>query len=307
MNNPIPLSVTKSDFRILKLELDKVFSCLNCYNDVNDVFSIKVGIFNHVKNILKSLDVLLKVSELDSIQSLMTLHRMVVENYAVLYLFTSHSTKQEQLLRFYLFLLDAIKIRSSLLKNDASEMSDEIKMNDISVINADELSTSKIEKLISENKLNDLVNNNIISLYKWKFKNKENNACYTGCELYIGARIPDHDAKVLWHYYSSYVHGLGISLMLKDSTDKTPLISYSLTICSIIQSLIIKILIKEFSEETNLIQIDNLERSQRDDYYFPNFKREGKRGLVGRSRRLNSRGAPVDDRKKNWCSPGHRF
>lgn len=252
MNNQKVLIETKETYCSLKSDLDKVFDCLIKYNEVVEVDSKEVWVYAHVKKLLPCFNVFIKISELDSILSMCTLLRMIVDNYSVLYLLTSYSTKNEQLLRYYLYLLDAVETRSKLVTN-SSETSEECKLDNFRAIEADKIAREIIEKLIVSYDLKKIVNESIITKRNWKFKDAKSKEKFNWIQLYEIANIPPQDAATIQDYNSSFVHGLGIPLMLRDSEFINHTI-YTLMICNNIQFYIIKILFQEFKEETRLIR-----------------------------------------------------
>jgi len=218
MNNIINQQVlldTKNTYQNLKSDLDKVFDCLSEFNKVVEIDSKEGWEYKHIKKLIPCFDVLFKVSELDSILSICTLLRMIVDNYSVLYLFTSYSTKNEQLLRYYLYLLNAVESRSKLI-TDFPETSVEYIQNNYRAIKDDQIACERIDKLIVEKELKKIVNESIITKRNWKFKETKNNEKFKWTQLYEIAKIPPQDAATIQNYYSSFVHGLGIPVMLSD-------------------------------------------------------------------------------------------
>ena len=87
----------------------------------------EVGIHKIFQTIIPIFYALLKVSESDSISSLQTLNRMIIDNYSVLYLLAINGAARERNIRYYLFLLDGIKSRSGLLANFNAQISENLK------------------------------------------------------------------------------------------------------------------------------------------------------------------------------------
>ena len=239
-------------------ELIKVFNSLKCYENETSFISKKVGIYKYVKKLLPCFDVLYKLSNSDSLQSFMSIERMITDNYAILYLLTSFGTSQEQTLRYYLFLLDATKTRTSVLEkfslNQLSELPEDNIIADKKAKSADSDFSEGLRKIIKEKRLDLLVNNSVLKNCYWKFDkclNKESNKeSYSYKDLYKIARIPDYHAEMIQNYHSAFIHGLGISLMISDNDNIFPHLISTLDFCRILQSLIIKILLSEFEEET---------------------------------------------------------
>ncbi len=263
INSPDP----KDDqvlFFFSKIELDKIFEKLKNYDQVS--FEDKrVGIYKHLKKLIPCFDVIAKVAEMDSIQSLITLTRMVVDNYSIHYLLTSFGTKEEQLLRYYLFLLDAtvsrIETAKDLYANVLSPLPEETNNNARIVIQSDEKAIVEIKAIIERKGLNIGVDSVIIDTANWKFIDKspvkKNNNRYKWHELYSLSRIPEHQSRYIQNYYSSYVHGLGMSLIPNvENIDVFKAMAYST--CNLVILLLIKTLLLEFPEETRDVNLSKI-------------------------------------------------
>jgi hypothetical protein len=258
-----PIEESRLIYSFCKKELDSVFKSLYTkYDSITAVNSREVGIYKHVKKLLPCFDLLYEISSTSSIQSLKTMERMIVDNYAILFLLSSHSTEQEKNLRYYLYLLDAVKSRTNIINSFSTQIPDEIPQeimsNAKSAKDADQETYNDIKELIKDVKLDSLVNENIIEQCNWKYKDgKKSNGrnCYSWVELYQIAKIPKRHAQVLQDYHSSYVHGLGISLMIGDDDNLLPIIKSTLDFCSVLQTMIIKIIMTSFFKETRDIEL----------------------------------------------------
>ena len=113
------------EFSLIKEELVKVFKCLNIYNNEEEI-SKNVITHRLIKSIIELLEVLFKNSEFKSIRSQLTIQRTIVNYYSILYLLTSFNSKEEQNLRYYLFLLDTFKSRIDKLSKIKKETPEEI-------------------------------------------------------------------------------------------------------------------------------------------------------------------------------------
>lgn len=251
-------------FLAFRLELENILNSINSYEKITSYESKKVGIYRYLKKLIPCFDALRMVSKLNSAQPLITLQRMIVDNYAVLYLLTNHSNKEVQLLRYYLFILDATKSRPDILNNFSSKITLDIP-NDAfesakDAIANDNQSSIELHKLIKEKQLDKLVNNTIIETANWKFKDsKETNQYknkYNWVDLYKIARIPEHHAEMYQNYHSTYVHGLGMTLMTDKSEAAFPFTVLGFYSCSIIISLIIKIITLEYVDEIKEIKLN---------------------------------------------------
>lgn len=250
-------------FLAFRLELENLLQTINTYEKITSYESKKVGIYKYLKKLLPCFDALRMVSQLNSAQSLITLQRMIIDNYAVLYLLTNHSTKEEQLLRYYLFILDATKSRPNILNDFSSKITLDIPKDSFesanNAISSDKQTSIELCKLIEKHHLDRLVNKNIIESANWKFKDakavKQNNNKYNWIELYKISRIPAHHAEMYQNYHSTYVHGLGMSFMTEKEEAAFPFTVLAFYSCSIIISLIIKLITLEFENEMNEIKL----------------------------------------------------
>jgi len=249
-------------FHLSIIELKKVVFYLELNESDNSLLSKKYGILKYIKKIIPNFDIISDISELKSVQALLTLQRMIVDNYSIIYLLTSFSSKNEQLLRYYLFLLDGTKSRPKIIEKFSSKS----KVNfPKSLVNkakkiqiSDNNATLKLYEIIKEKNLNSLVNESIINNSNWKFKcskEKKGKNYYSWTELYKISRIPENQAEMFQNYHSTYVHGLGISLFLNEEDNPLPFVISTLDICSVIISLILKILTNEYPDEIKSIKI----------------------------------------------------
>jgi len=253
-------------FFVCRLELENIMSRLKYHQMDSDFKSIKFGIYIYIKKLLRCFDDLKVIADSNSIQSMITLLRMIVDNYAILYLLTTFSNKEEQLLRYYLFLLEATSKRPTVINDFASNIKNEmpveayVKPN--SLINSDNEASIELRRIIHEKDLDRNVTSEIIKKCNWRFRNphekdqKKNQLSWI--ELYTNAKIPNHHAKVLQNYHSTYVHGLGISLIIESSQEKSPIIFHTIKLCNILMSMIIIIIMTEFKEETTDIRLNKL-------------------------------------------------
>ncbi|WP_157471313.1 hypothetical protein [Marinifilum fragile] len=157
------------------LEFDMLLSKLKVVTENNDLKDKRVGIYNHCLKFYNCIEDLIVLSENNgSIQSLITLNRMIVDNSAILYLLTSHSTKNEQLLRYYLYLFDALKTRSQSLSDFFEKCSglppEPIYNNVISALEQDSKDMKQIIEMLTKGGIYDMVDPIIIEKLNWKFK-----------------------------------------------------------------------------------------------------------------------------------------
>ncbi len=259
------IEVRRNDYLNSLNVLTSIIQGLNDYEGIQSLSSRKVGMYKLIRKLLPCLDVLHKVSYSGSLASFLTLTRMIIDNYAAFYLLTSHSTEQERNLRYYLYLIDGVTTRSNNLKDFHSNVSkniyEETHQNIQAILGSDSKSVSQLRKYITIHNFDGYISETIIEQNNWKFvhpksdKNKNGNQ-HSSIDLYKIAKIPTHYSNAFQKYYSSYVHGLGLTLFTYSDGDELPMICSSLSIIEIIQSLIAKILLEEYKEKLNNINLN---------------------------------------------------
>jgi hypothetical protein len=242
------------------------FNCLIEKYDSIKTFEVKkVGIYYLLKKLVPCFTVLDDVSKSNSVQSIITLERMILDNYTVLFFLTNFESKKNQDLRYYLFLLDAVetryKIIDEFLINNPTAFPEFVIDQKNNTVLEDKKTRAHLLQIIKTQNLDAIVNKEIIIKSNWKFKdpnsvNKKYNS-YKWQELYEIAKIPKRHAIMLQDYNSSYVHGLGLSLMIDDDFGAYLKVMKSLDFGSIIQSMIVKIILGEFPTETKKISLPN--------------------------------------------------
>ena len=250
----------------LRIELERAFSCLASFDSQKSMECKKVGLYMHLKKLIPCYDILWDVSKSNSVQSLITLQRMIVDNYAIFFLLTSHSTNEEQLLRYYLYLLDAVLARPIIIDNFQRGVTHDIpkgiyKKAELAV-NSDNIAAENLKLRIKKNQKDIKLSNGIIEKANWKFKipsvSNQNKNRYSWTELYSIAKIPLHHAKMIQDYNSAYVHGLGMSIFGGyEDKDIFPLKIFTMDFCSVLMSLIIKILTMEFKAEMSEVKFND--------------------------------------------------
>jgi hypothetical protein len=261
LSQEVEFKKTKQLLYLNMLELDKVLSNLTPITNDNGFKDKRVGVFHHTLKFYYCIEDLIKLSENNgSVQSIITLNRMIVDNYAVLYLLTSYSTPEEQLLRYYLYLFDAIKTRSQSLSDFFESCTvhppEPIFSNVISALEQDSEDMQQILELLKDDGIYDLVSPIVIEKLNWKFKNhiqknKRNKNQYSWSELYQIALIPKNFSKLIQNYHSQYVHGLGISLMQKPNDDCIPIVTSTFDVTNALIWNTLKILLNTFNDIIN--------------------------------------------------------
>lgn len=249
-----------------------VFRCLNCY-DSEKQLSKNVITYRLIKSLIELLEVLYKISDFRSIRSQLTIQRTIVNYYSILYLLTSFNSKEEQNLRYYLFLLDTFKSRkdklSEIKKETPEEILIEIKQKVSELEKGDEKSYLDILSTINQKNLNSQVSENVIKRNNWKFKNpfetNQNNNKFSWKELAEIAKIPKKFAIFYQDYASDFVHGIGSSpIISEDEKNVDQIISETVKFSSVLMYLIIKIIFNEFEEEVKFTDINSMIKEKSD-------------------------------------------
>lgn len=262
LENPEYLEISK-EFNICKLYLDRIFANLyDRYDSLTSLNSKKVGIYKHVKKLLPCFDILYEVSKTNSLQSLKALERMIIDNYAILYLLTSHSSKEEQDLRYYLYLLDGANTVAEILDDHLNEsptgIPHDVKKTTYEARDSNDNTIKELKKIIEQINSGFKADPKIIKNKNWKFINAvppKGGNCYSWPGLYENAKIPSRLLESMHKYSSQFVHGLGVSLMFDNNSNLAPNINLVLELGRVVQTLIMKILLTEFSDETKSIYL----------------------------------------------------
>lgn len=266
MSDFVCFNAAKEEFQTIKKELVDIICSLNDYDREKEL-SKNVIIYRLIKSMIELLEVLYKISDFKSIRSQLTIQRTIVNYYSILYLLTSYNSKEEQNLRYYLFLLDTFKSRKkNLLKikketpekrlRDLKQKVDELELGD-------EKSYQDVLIAINEKKLNSIVTKDIITWNNWKFKNpnlknqRENK--FSWKELAEISKIPGRFATFYQDYASEFIHGTGSSIIIEDNEKNTEqTINSTMELSSVLMCLIIKIILNEFAEEVKFAEINSI-------------------------------------------------
>lgn len=245
-------------------QLDKLFDPVREASfKKNNVLEKSYGIASIINNLNLNFQLIktLRKSECE-IQPFITLSRMMVDNYSILYLLTSHSSNEEQELRYFLFLLDSIKTKSETIKNFRQNI--KTHLPNIVLENADHASNrddkafKQIMNYFERNKIGATCHKSIIDNLNWKFKNlnqpNSRQNSFKWSELYQVARIPHYFADAIQNYYSGYVHGLGLTIAYRQ--DKNVVQESVLSFLFLVVTLTCKILSDIYFEEIRHVPID---------------------------------------------------
>jgi hypothetical protein len=262
----ISLEESRKEYLLCLNELTKVLNSLKKLDLIESHNNRKIGMYKFLKNFSSSFSILYEISKTNSISSLFTINRMIIDNYAIFYLLLLHSSEEEKNIRYYLFLMDGIKTRSNLVTNFLSNTQEVIKQmtenNTQLVADSDKEILMILRTFIDKNNINGIVSNEIIDQNNWKFKdpsskkNKRENS-FNWVDLYNIAKIPNHYSIAFQNYYSSYVHGLGMSILNQPKSNSELIPSLVLSVTSIIQSMLIKIISLEYNDYVKTNDMDS--------------------------------------------------
>ena len=262
----ISLEESRKEYLLCVSELVKALNSLKELDKIESHNNRKIGMYKFLKNFSSSFSILFEISETNSISSLFTINRMIVDNYAIFYLLLLHSSEEEKNIRYYLYLMDGIKTRTNLVTNFHSNTHENVKQitenNTQLVIDSDKENLAILKTFIDKNNVNGIVSNEVIKQNNWKFKDpistksKRENS-FNWVDLYNIAKIPSHYSLAFQNYYSSYVHGLGISILNRPNSNSELIPSLVLSVTAIIQSILIKIISLEYSDFVKTENMDS--------------------------------------------------
>ena len=181
------------DYTFSLSEFSRLVDSLKETNKVNtSPIDKKTGIYYLILNLHSNLKLVLELAENNcKTQPLVTLGRMIIDNYSILYLLTSFSTKEEQQLRYYLYLLDSISMRSQSVQEFMEGMKNNVPENLVtdsnSLINHDQNAIKVILSKIENENLSKITTEKNLRTNNWKFVSiipSENNY-YNWKELYF--------------------------------------------------------------------------------------------------------------------------
>lgn len=244
-------------------ELLKILSPLKELESSNlDTLDKKIGLYILIVNLCSNLDLVKHLADSGSkSQPLITLSRMIIDNYSIIFLLSSYSSKEEQKLRYYLYLLDSISVRSESIKNFYDEIKHQLteqhRIENDSQINHDEKNIQLLISKINAENLQSITIKKNIDNFNWKFQSNikaKNKSYYNWYELYLIAKIPHHYSKTIQNHFSAFVHGLGTILLYKQKNKEMD--ESVLSLLMIIQFLTAQIILNEYPELTKDVVID---------------------------------------------------
>ncbi|MDO6814054.1 hypothetical protein [Tenacibaculum soleae] len=183
---------------------------------------------------------------------------MIFDNYSVFFILTSYSTKDEQLLRYYLYLMDSLDGRI----NSITSFSETVKNNKLiesfdeskDIVEHDKKAISQILNKISSENLDNLVSKKTIQKRNWKFTTNSKER-FSWEDLYNISKVPKRFSKIIQNHYSNYTHGLGMTILYEERNNS--FIESTLMLLSIIQLNIGKIIIEELNISEEKLQMES--------------------------------------------------
>lgn len=243
-------------------ELQKlVISLRELENPKLDKLDKEVGLYYLIVNICSNLDLMKHLSLSGAkTQPLLTLARMIIDNYSILFLLSSYSTEEEQTLRYYLYLLDSITIRSESVKNFYESIEDKLteqhRIDNANLIVHDKKVVDLLQNRIKNESLESITHTKDMEKYNWKFQSimkAKNNSYYNWNELYNIAKIPKHFSETIQKHFSAFVHGLGTVIIYNQ---KNKVMEESvISLLMIVQFLIAQIIINKYPHQTKDITL----------------------------------------------------
>lgn len=249
-------------FKFYFLEIEKILNHLNPTLGVsNNLYEKKVGVFHIFRSLYNNLKFLEVTFENSTTTAFTTLARMIIDHYSVFFLISTYSSKEIQNLRYYLLMIGSLEGRSKTMHEFEESLLNVpigISANNQNSIKTDKETINKFLKKIEKENLEKLTSESNISKRNWKFpseKNARNGKFYNWQELYQVSKIPSNYSKAIQNHFSEFTHGLGMTVLyIENNIDSKISI---IAILSVIQSLIGKIMMEEFSEELQNIELNS--------------------------------------------------
>lgn len=217
----------ESTFELAFCELDYITEHLqSIYNSpyVDDLNSYLLVAIRKMLDSWQSIHILCD-NTIDT-SSLITLSRMIIDNYTVLhFIHISSKMLEERKLRHYLYILDGLQNRLNNLKKFPSITFDQnyIEQTEIDELNR-KINTTIQNDLISKDRLllkiresplyNINMEDNIVKCCNWRYKKLDNtikNNRFSWSELYKLTGIKESVSYFISGYMSEFVHGLCMS------------------------------------------------------------------------------------------------
>lgn len=243
-------------------ELEKIESILDkkCPENVT-ILNRQIGIYKVFKNVLSNLKFLKRINaEKCATQPFATLSRMIIDNYAVFYLISTYSSIREQELRYYLYIMDSLegRIKSIQDLNKAVQNNSLIKnfQESKEIIRHDKRAIKNLMARINADQLDKMVSARVIDRRNWKFTNGDpkQKERLSWEELYNIARIPKRFSKLIQTHYSTYTHGLGMTILYESRNES--FIESTFLLLNLLNLNLARILINEFNLQPDKMDMD---------------------------------------------------
>ncbi|MGI4021883.1 MAG: hypothetical protein ACRYFA_10290 [Janthinobacterium lividum] len=191
------------------------------YN-VEDILLKETGTYNILKNIKATIENILKITvNENNTQSIISLSRNIIDYYSIYFLFNHYHSNTEQLIRYYIYLIDSYKtlIKTQQLFLSLSSQQNKLKFETIfnDLITKEEKSIVNLKTKILNHDFEKYCKEENINNGNWKFKNKINKDKFGWKELYEFSINDDKYVILISNYFSMYTHGLGIINIKSDN------------------------------------------------------------------------------------------
>ncbi|WP_324720376.1 hypothetical protein [Salinimicrobium sp. HB62] len=243
-------------------ELEKIESILDKFcPEKPNLLSRQIGIYKIFKNILSNLKFLNHINNGEcATQPFATLSRMIIDNYSILYLISTYSSIKERDLRYYLYLMDSLEGRINLIEGFSKTVQNNSLIKDFQpskhVIDHDKRAIKNLMAKIKTDQLDEIVSVRVIDKRNWKFDNDNHKQKerLSWEDLYIIARIPKRFSKIVQNHYSTYTHGLGMTILYEPRNES--FVESTFLLLSLLNLNIARILIDEFNLKPDKMDID---------------------------------------------------
>lgn len=213
-----------------------------------------------MSSIVKNLTFLRDNFDTSPFTTFATLSRMIVDHYSAFFLISSFSNNNEQKLRYYLLMLASLEGRIKTMtefEKSVNNLPAEVIAGNQEAIKHDENTIQIFLLKIKKESLEEIVDYKHIRKRNWKFPNlipAGNKNSYNWQELYKIAKIPSNFSKAIQQHFSEFTHGLGLTILYTDNKIESKLSIVALL--SIIQSLVGKIIMDEYSMELQELSLN---------------------------------------------------
>lgn len=184
------------------------------YN-VKDILLKDTGTYNILKNIKATIENILKIGvNENNTSSIISLSRNVIDYYSVYFLFNNYHSNIEQLIRYYIYLIDGyktfIKTQEAFLLSSSQQNQLKFKDTFKELIIKENQSIADLKNKILDFDFKKYSKEENIDKGNWKFKNNTNLDSFKWKELYQISITDDKYVTLINNYFSMYTHGLGI-------------------------------------------------------------------------------------------------